>query len=316
MEREYLSYLRLCGLSSASIEAHASRFRLFTAWCAKKGIDPAGATTEVMQNYVAHLYERPNQRFSGRGLSVNTIRKHIDFLKVFGAFLHETGKTAENPAAGLTRPKPSNRVPYSYTAEQAKIILEELHAMTGSSNRRKMQIAALLYLILDTGLRISEAIHLRPCDIDFHERMIRVIGKGDRERVVPFGEVTGGLLKRIIQMNQLGPEDFIWRSPHTGKPFTTAAVRNTLRILRRRLHERHGISIPVRPHIFRHTFARTWIVNGGDQFSLMRMLGHTSAQMTNHYVRLWSEDLRKKHDAVSPAEKMGIAEFIAEFSVK
>jgi len=310
MEREYLSYLRLCGLSVASIEPHASRFRLFTAWCAKKGIDPAGATIEVMQNYVAHLYERPNQRFSGRGLSVNTIRKHIDFLKVFGAFLHETGKTAENPAAGLTRPKPPKRVPHSYTTDHVRTIFEELHVMTGSSNRRKMQIAAFLYLIMDTGLRISEAIRLRPCDIDFHNRMLLVIGKGDRERMVPFGEVTSELLKRIIQMNRIGPEDFIWRSPRTGKPFTTAAVRNTLRILRRRLHERHNISIPVRPHIFRHTFARNWIISGGDQFSLMRILGHTSAQMTNHYVRLWSEDLRKKHDEVAPAERTGVAEIV------
>lgn len=310
---EYRTYLMIRGLSGASIEAHASRFRLFAAWCTERRIDPDCPSDSDMQTYVQHLYERPSVH-TGRPLSVNTIRKHIDFLKVYGAFLVESGRAEENPAANLLRPTPPRRVPHSYTADQVRTILEELHAMTGSSSRRKMQIAAFLYLILDTGLRISEALHFRPCDIDFHGRMVRVLGKGDRERMVPFGGMSGELLRRIIRMHRIGPEDFIWRSPQTGKPFTSATVRNTLRILRRRLHENHNISIPVRPHAFRHTFARNWIVNGGDQFSLMRILGHTSAQMTNHYVRLWSDDLRKKHDVVSPAEKMGIAELVKEFT--
>ena len=306
---EYGTYSLLRGLSRASIEAHFSRFRLFAEWCAERGIDLAAPTAADMQSYIQYLHERTSHH-TGRPLSVNTIRKHVDFLKVFGTYLIETGRAKENPAAGLTRPKSPKRVPHSYSADQVRVILKELHAMTGSSTRRKMQIAAFIFLILDTGLRISEALHLRPCDIDFHGRMLRVIGKGDRERVIPFGTVTRELLKQVISMCQVGPEDYIWRSPRTGKPFTSAAVRNTLRILRRRLHEQHNISIPVRPHIFRHTFARNWIVGGGDQFSLMRILGHTSTAMTNHYVRLWSDDLRRKHDAVSPAEKMGIGDLI------
>ena len=308
---EYLADLRLRGASDATIASHTNRLRLFLTWCENRGIGIKDFSEQTFREYLQHLYERPNQRFAGRNLSRATIRKHVDFLKSFARFLMESKRATENYAANILRPRVPKRVPHSFSEEQVRIILEELHTMTGSSRKGRMQKAIFLYLVLDTGLRISEALRLRPCDIDFGNRMLRVIGKGDREREIPFGERTGELLKRVISLNGIGPDDYIWKSPRTGKPFSSGAVRNTLRILRRRLHEKYSISIPISPHVFRHTFARTWIVNGGDQFSLMRMLGHTSAQMTNHYVRLWLEDLKRKHEKVAPAERFGIGELFS-----
>lgn len=299
---DFREYGRIRGLSEWSLKSWKWRFRLFAAWCEGQEIDVERLNERVFEAYVAYLYERPNRVFPQAKLSKATIRKHVDLLKQFGRFLVTRGLAERHYGERLIRPVAPPRVPDTYTDEQVRAIFTEFSRLPSEREGKRLK-AALLFLILDTGLRISEALHIRTCDVDFDRRMIRVLGKGGKEREVPFGRKSAELLQRL--MVGLGPDEYIWRSPRTGRPITSAAVRNTLRAIQRRLREK-GIHVAVHPHGFRHTFARNWIMNRGDQFSLMCILGHTTVAMTNHYVQLWGVDLAQKHAEIAPADRLEI----------
>jgi|GEM_PF-980589 len=299
---DFQEYGRIRGLSEWSLKSWKWRFRLFAAWCEGREIEVEGLNERVFEAYVAYLYDRPNRVFPQAKLSKATIRKHVDLLKQFGRFLMTRGLAERHYGERLKRPVAPPRVPDTYTDEQVRAIFAEFSRLP-SLREGKRRKAVLLFLILDTGLRISEALHIRPRDVDFGRRMIRVFGKGGKEREVPFGRKSAELLRGL--MSGLGPDEYIWKSSRTGRPITSAAVRNTLRTVQRRLREKE-VHLAVHPHGFRHTFARNWILNGGDQFSLMRILGHSTVAMTNYYVQLWGADLAQKHAEIAPADRLNI----------
>jgi len=261
---------------------------------------------DVFQDYVAYLYERPNMRPGRDKLSKSTIAKHVDFLKHLSIFLQQKKLAYADYAEHLVRPTPKWTVIQAFSPEQIRLIFMEISRLR-SSRAVRMQKAVFLYLLLDTGVRISEGLHITPQAIDFVSQLLTVTGKGDKERQVPFSTRTASLLEKIIEMNGTPRDEYIWRSARTGNPLSTACIRNVLYEVKRKLGTQAGIdAIRVSPHIFRHTFAKNWIISGGDAFSLRLILRHSTIAMTQKYVDLWSVDLKQKHDLCRPAEGLGI----------
>jgi site-specific recombinase XerD len=161
---------------------------------------------------------------------------------------------------------------------------------------------ALVLLMLDTGIRLGELVALSVGDVDLVEGRCRVMGKGSKERVVPLGgRARRAIRTSLLARGSLSADDplFVGRQ---GARLTPRALQQMVR----RLARSAGVTQRCSPHVLRHSFARAFLANGGDVFSLQRILGHSpsSLQVTRRYVRLLDDDLRAVHRRVSPADRL------------
>lgn len=158
---------------------------------------------------------------------------------------------------------------------------------------------AIVLLMLDTGLRLSEVAGLRASDLR-PDGSAKVLGKGARERIVPVGNAARqALLRYLRELGPAEPDKPIFRSRGGG----SLGARGVQQVFNR-LKARTGIPGRCSPHLMRHTFARSYLVNGGDAFSLQRILGHTTLDMVKRYVALADTDLAARHRAASPADRL------------
>ena len=161
---------------------------------------------------------------------------------------------------------------------------------------------AMMMLMLDSGLRISELLSLDSGRVDWLNCGVTVMGKGRKERRVPFSAKTGQALLEYAQARSKGQvksgEFFLGK---TGKPMCRSKARKLLL----RYGRAAGIEgVRISPHTLRHTFAVLYIRNGGDSFSLQEILGHSTLEMTRRYVHLASRDVAEQHKKFSPVQQL------------
>lgn len=162
----------------------------------------------------------------------------------------------------------------------------EIKAMFASIARNCDRDRAMIYLMLDCGIRASELVGLERPDIDLARRQIKVLGKGNKERFIPFSARTGSALFKLFTHQE-------------GKPFPIN--RDSLAGLIQRLGDRAGVA-NAHPHRFRHTFAIQFLRNGGDAYTLQEILGHTTFEMTRIYLQLAQIDIDAAHRRASPVD--------------
>jgi site-specific recombinase XerD len=176
-----------------------------------------------------------------------------------------------------------------------KLVIEpfseiEVRALLLETRTHKDRDKAIIYLLLDTGIRASELVGLERDRIDLENHKIKVLGKGNRERLLPFSPKTGQMLFRHL-------------SNSGGKPFPIG--RTSLTSLFDRLGRRAGVP-NCHPHRFRHTFAITYLRNGGDAFTLQEMLDHSTMEMVKRYLAIAQVDVDRAHRKASPIENWNL----------
>ena len=230
-----------------------------------------------------------------KDLSPNTLATYDRFLRVVCNWLVRRGYVAESPMRQLPKRHPKRTTIETFSRE-------DLHAVLGRCRRSRypMRDIALITLLLDTGLRIGEAIGLRLDDIGWVTGTLQVDGKTG-PRVVPFGRKTKAALKAYIDRERRSTEPttrvvFLTR---TGEPMNTAmASHHVVHLVRQA-----GVTVSkAGPHTLRHTFALEFMRAGGDAFSLQKLLGHSTLDMTRRYVHLADTDLRTAHRKFAPAD--------------
>lgn len=184
-----------------------------------------------------------------------------------------------------------------------------LGVISGSAEGHRDVVIVLT--LLDTGLRVNELINLRMENVWLEEGLIKVLGKGNKERLVPIGRQIRKLLWRYITRYRPEPARpnldnlFLTRD---GRPLT----KNRLDSSMKHYGKMAGLTgIRCSPHTLRHTFAISYLRNGGDVFSLQKILGHSSLKMTRRYCELADADMRKAHATASPVDNMAIARKLA-----
>lgn len=159
-------------------------------------------------------------------------------------------------------------------------------------------------LLIDTGMRSGELINLKIDDISLNEGLLKVIGKGRKERIVPMGSNAQRVLQRYMFRYRPKPRNSgitnIFLS-ETGGPFS----ENGLKLVFSRLAKKSGIT-RLHAHLCRHTFATRFLINGGDVFSLQQILGHSSLDMVRNYVNLASSHIVIQHQKFSPLDRLNI----------
>jgi len=217
-----------------------------------------------------------------------SVAGYVRTLRVLGNWLAAEGLADAAALRGLRRP----RVPHKVIEPVADDVLRRLLAVASVRDR------AIVLLMVDTGLRVSEVAGLRLGDLR-PDGTVKVRGKGSKERISPVGSTARQAIVRYLGQRGPGrPDDALW----LGRKGEISA--RGLQHMVRRLKARVGVTGRLSPHSLRHTFARSYLVNGGDVFSLQRILGHTSLDMVKRYVALADVDLVSCHAAASPADRL------------
>ncbi len=222
-------------------------------------------------------------------LSPISVAGYVRGLKAFGNWCATEELAEARALRTLRRPQ----VPHKLVEPLSDDALRRL--LDAASVRDR----AIVLIMLDTGLRLSEVAGLRRCDLR-PDGSVKVLGKGSRERVVPVGNAARqALLRYLRQTENADSREPIFRS-RGGGPLGWRGIQQVFN----RLKARTGIPGRCSPHTLRHTFARSYLVNGGDAFSLQRILGHTTLDMVKRYIALADTDLATRHRLASPADRL------------
>ena len=255
------------------------------------GHSPATATTEELELWIAGL--------RGQGLASSTVARRIAAVRTFFRHLVLLGQRADNPAAELDLPRRLRRLPRTLSPGEAERLID---AAAGTTPRA-LRDAALVELLYGAGLRVSEAVGLVRNAVDLDQRLVRCIGKGDKERIVPIGRQAADALRRYLARGRPHldtrhrPELFL---NARGGPLTRAGAF----LIVRRLAEKAGLDpARVHPHLLRHSFATHLLEGGADLRSVQEMLGHADLATTELYTHVSDRRRRELYFQAHPHAK-------------
>lgn len=238
------------------------------------------------RNYLNFLYQR--------GLKKSTVSRKISALRSFYNFLLDDKIVDNNPFVSLPAPKQEKPLPgFLYENEMTTLF----DSLDKDSKMYKRDLA-ILELFYATGIRASELLTLKPSNIDFNHQLIKVMGKGGKERILPFGEPAKEALNDYIDSNAEAIEkaESLWINHRKG-PLTGRGLRYVIDMMvKRSASSRH-----VHPHKIRHSFATHLLNNGADLRAVQELLGHESLSTTQRYTHISKEQLRKTYLKHHPA---------------
>jgi site-specific recombinase XerD len=244
-----------------------------------------------------------NHRFNHaqeRGLSGHTINCYLRSLRIFFSWLVSEGIIESNPFDRVKIPRPPRKVIPTFSDSQIQQLLNAIDIRTAEGYRDY----TIILTLLDTGTRVSELCNLKPDDLRLEEGMLKALGKGNKERLIPIGKQVQRLLWRYIDRYRPEPAtakgDFLFLT-QDGKPLTKDRVEKIMAYYGKKA-ELKGVRCS--PHTLRHTAAVKFLRNGGDVFSLQRMLGHSSLEMTRRYCELADIDVKRAHMTASPVDNL------------
>ncbi|RYX82061.1 hypothetical protein EON83_21375 [bacterium] len=224
------------------------------------------------------------------------VQLYFIYLRGFFAWLVECELARANPLEGKKQPKAAKNHISPFAIEEVAALL---NAVPRGLNRARNE--AIIYFLLDTGVRVSELCSLRVDEVDLARRVAVVTGKGNKTREVWFGPDTSRVLRKYLSKHPRQADARLFYSARPDNPLdgiTPTALQHTLK----RLGEVAGISTRrVSPHTFRHTFATEFIRSGGTPKALQMLLGHEDMTMTYKYVTLADADAAEQHRQHSPA---------------
>ena len=266
----------------------------------------AGIRVEELRRFVVYLRERPrfaHHRFTrpqGGHLSGHTINGYMRALQSFWAWLKREDLIDDDPFDRLKIPKAPKKVIPIFTDEQLYRLFDVVDVTSPSGYRDY----TLIVTLLDTGIRCGEITGLRLDDVNLESRLLKVWGKGSKERLVPIGAKVQKAIWKYLSRYRPEPatprydQVFLTRDGH---PLT----KDRLEAIIERYGRKAGITgVRVSPHTFRHTMAVTFLRNGGDVFSLQHILGHAQLEVLRVYVNFAQSDISRVHRRNSPADNL------------
>jgi len=298
------------GKSQRTITIMGTAIRVFTMFLESQGwsIDARDIGPLEIRAFILYLQQVPcftHHKFTGpqtKHLSGHTINTYMRSLRAFWSWLMREEIITVNPFIKVRIPKAPVIIIATYSLQQ----LDNLLKCIDISTRAGFRDWTIILLLLDTGLRVSELASLKLEKVDLEVGMLRVIGKGNKERTVPFGTRVQKALWKYLERYRYPPANPLCTNVflnQNGEPYTVDRVRYMI-CRRAKIAGIHGVRSS--PHTFRHTFAITYLRNGGDVFSLQRILGHSSLEIVRMYVNLAEVDIKASHRKFSPADNMQI----------
>lgn len=279
----FLQYLEVeRGASPHTVRSYAADLREFTEFLEREGASTAAADARMIRAYLARLHQRR--------LAKSSIARKLATVRSCFRFLTRRGVIAQNPARQVRSPRLPRHLPSFLPKDESKDLLD--HAVESSESGRRDH--ALLELLYATGIRVAECCGLDCDDLDRSRGTVRVLGKGDKERLVPVGDTALQALDDYLAVREQT------RGPlFTNRRGGRLTPRSVHRIVGERARQ-SGIDRRVTPHTLRHTFATHMLGEGADLRLIQELLGHSRLSTTQRYTHVSPEHLMKVYDAAHP----------------
>ena len=277
------------GYSKNSNAAYQSDLSLFAEFCQRQTLDGwAAVDVAAVRMFVTEQHRR--------GKSGKTLARFLSSLRAFFKFQIDNGLRKDNPAREVRAPKSPRKLPRTLDVDQASSLLD-----AKAESFIELRDTAMWELMYSSGLRVSELVGVTLSQLDLNNGEVRVIGKGDKERMVPVGKPAIAALKAWIKARTAVTE------PDESKVFVSQKGKGlTSRTVQKRLKAwalKRGIDMNVHPHMLRHSFATHLLESSGDLRAIQELLGHSNISTTQVYTHLDFQHLAKVYDAAHPRAK-------------
>jgi integrase/recombinase XerD len=299
----YRTYARAEGKSAKTIAWVNSSVTYFADFLGPERQDIASNTANDLRRFIIALQDKkkygnhPYNKPQKEKLSPHSIDTYCRGIKAFFSFLSREGFIKVNPIEKVKLPKLPELVIPTLTQKEVKRLL----AQPDKHSDQGFREFAILLTFIDTTVRLSELAGLKTSDIDYEQSYFRVMGKGKKERYVPFGRRVARVLMKYQLKHRPEPvgTDNFWLKKD-GTPLPAERIQKLVSYYGKKA------GLRVYPHKMRHTSSVLYLRNGGDVFSLQKKLGHRSLTMTRRYSNLADSDVRDKHLQYGVADRLKI----------
>lgn len=289
---EFLKYIDLeKNYSNYTLINYKDDLSFYLDFLNKENIDVLDSDYKVIRNYLSYMY---NKKYSSK-----TISRHISSLRSFYKYMLKENYIVKNPMTLISNPKQESKLPHFLYYNELETILNIPDKSTPLGQRDSV----ILELLYSTGIRVSELVNIKLKDINLSTRKIRILGKGNKERIVLYGEYLKKLLdiylndgrEKLVKNNQ----EYLVLNKN-GSGLTTRGVR----VIIDNILKKGEIDFHISPHVLRHTFATHMLDSGADLKSVQELLGHENLSTTQIYTHVSNERLRKVYLSTHPRAKM------------
>ncbi len=276
---EYLSYERK--YSSYTVASYRRDLEEYLTYLKREGMDYKKIEYNDIRFFLVYLVEERQDKKSSVARKLSSVRGFYKYLVV-------NHIVKNNPFSLVQAPKREKKLPRYFEYNE----LEELFSSIDTSSALGKRDLALLELLYATGVRVGELVAIKKNDIDFQAKKIKILGKGNKERYVLYGDYAKEALKDYLEngraklIKQENPMLFV---NHLGDPLTERGVRDILD----RLIKKTSLTKKISPHMLRHSFATHLLNEGSDLLSVQQLLGHQSIKATQIYTHVSTDRLRE-----------------------
>jgi integrase/recombinase XerD len=276
------------GLASNSIESYRRDLDKFLSWLKKENLTLEEITRDQVRDFLATLYEQ--------NLSAKSVARHLVSLRVFFRFLLKDRRLETDPSTELEAPRLEQSLPRHLSGEE----VEKLLAQPDCTTPAGLRDTAMLEVLYATGLRVSELVNIRWEDFDLNLGVLRCLGKGGKERLVPVGK--SGL--SAVEAYARGARATFAKKPGEARLFLNHRGAGLSRVgfwkILSAYGRKAGLTTHLTPHVVRHSFATHLLERGADLRSIQLMLGHSDISTTQIYTHVMKERLRQVYATHHP----------------
>ncbi len=269
------------GLSNNTVSSYRNDIKSFLLWIDKNSSNPLSINDSDANNYISKLFRD--------GLKSSSVNRKISSIKSFYTFLQKKKIIMKSPIADIVMPKQEKYLPVSMSEEEVERLLNSPDLNIEIERRDK----AIIELLYATGMRISELTNLKLTDIDINRSVLKVFGKGSKERLVPFGEKAAESISLYLKDRKDLKSKEIFLS-NRGTKISRGAFWQRIKIY----IKRENLKISISPHTLRHAFATHLLNRGADLRSVQILLGHSDLSTTQIYTHIAKQrlgEILKKH---------------------
>jgi integrase/recombinase XerC len=287
---DFLAYLKNeRNVSPHTLRGYLSDLEQLSAFLGDTGLSTVNH--QALRRFIAHLMQGDVKKSS--------LARKLSAIRSFFRYLNREGILTNNPARLVSTPRREKRLPAVLTADDAQRLMESPNEKRPGEHATVMRDRAVLETLYSTGIRASELVGMNREDIDRSGNLIRVRGKGRKERIVPIGAKAREAIDAYLDITSRSAETIAVFTGPSGNRLTARTVQRILENHRKQL----GLSQKASPHTLRHSYATHMLESGADLRAIQELLGHASLSTTQRYTHVNLDSLMEVYDKAHPKAK-------------